>query len=230
MARKSRNDIDYVVKRGLVETRDAEIDRPILRKPGFAGMPSFGDMEDCLSREMRAKRAERKLTREQLAAMIGLSTQVFGRYEKAISKMHVTRLIHICEVLDASPVDMIFQAAPHLFGKSDEEARTRAEALSAIQSLPKNLLVLLLPLLNELRSRTSQFPGVAIAAPTADLAARLAELDKVTATEAIMTALRETLAGRQKPILSTGGDNTPEMARRRKQTRAKKAPDHESRP
>lgn len=48
-------------------------------------------MESALSPAMRAKRSERKLTREQLATMVGLSAQVFGRYEKAISKMHVTR-------------------------------------------------------------------------------------------------------------------------------------------
>lgn len=67
--------------------------------------------------------------REQHAAMVGLSTQVFGRYEKAISKMHVTRLIHLCEILDASPVDMIYAAAPHLFGDTQDEAAIRATAM-----------------------------------------------------------------------------------------------------
>jgi hypothetical protein len=113
--------------------------------------------------------------------MIGLSTQVFGRYEKAISKMHVTRLIHLCEILDASPVEMIHAAAPHLFGKTEEEARIRAEALSTVQKLPEDLLVLLLPLHKALCSRPPQFPDVSIDAPAADLTARLAEQDKVTA-------------------------------------------------
>lgn len=44
--------------------------------------------------------------------MIGLSTQVFGRHEKAISKIQVTRLIHLCEVLNASPIDMIHNLEP----------------------------------------------------------------------------------------------------------------------
>jgi transcriptional regulator with XRE-family HTH domain len=137
MARhKDRNHLAYIARRGLVETRDPEIGRPVLRKPGFAGISPLGDMESALSRAMRAKRTECKLTREQLAAMVGLSAQVFGGYEKAISKMHVTRLIHLCEILDASPVDMIHAAAPHLFGDSMEEAKIRADTMSALFSLP----------------------------------------------------------------------------------------------
>jgi hypothetical protein len=55
MARyKNRNDLAYIARRGLVETRDPEIDRPILRKPGFAGITPLRDMESRLGRAMRA--------------------------------------------------------------------------------------------------------------------------------------------------------------------------------
>ncbi|WP_011578695.1 MULTISPECIES: helix-turn-helix domain-containing protein [Chelativorans] len=143
MAKKKRSDAAWIARRGLVETRDTEIHRPILRKPGFNGVPTFGEMETSLGRALRAKRSERKLTREQLATMIGLSTQVFGRYEKAISKMNVTRLIHLCEILDVSPVDLIYEAAPHLFGDTPQEAKLRASAARWLWELPASTVAAL---------------------------------------------------------------------------------------
>mgnify|MGYP001128337662 FL=1 len=153
MARTKRDHGQYALDEGLVETREPGFDRPVFRRPGFNGTLPFGRVEKTLSMQTRKNREMRGLTREQLASMLGLSTQVFRRYEVAASKLHVTRLVHLCEILDVSPVAIIAQAAPHLFGETAEEARMRAEALSAIEELPENLLSLLLPLLREMRAR-----------------------------------------------------------------------------
>ncbi|WP_210212374.1 helix-turn-helix transcriptional regulator, partial [Mesorhizobium sp. M4B.F.Ca.ET.049.02.1.2] len=106
-----------------------------------------------MSAQTRACRERRGLTHENLALMLGLSTQVFRRYEVAFSKMHVTRLIHLCEILGASPIAMIAETAPHLFGKTRLEAETRAQALAALEQLPEAMVALLLPLLQTLQNQ-----------------------------------------------------------------------------
>ena len=65
------------------------------------------------------------MTREQLAELLGISGQVYGRYERAESKINVTRLIHLSEILGFAPIEMIYAAAPHLFGKTPKEAENR---------------------------------------------------------------------------------------------------------
>ncbi|RWX58457.1 hypothetical protein EN780_36690 [Mesorhizobium sp. M4B.F.Ca.ET.089.01.1.1] len=71
----------------------------------------------------------------------------------AFSKMHVTRLIHLCEILGASPIAMIAETAPHLFGKTRLEAETRAQAIAALEQLPEAMVALLLPLLQTLQNQ-----------------------------------------------------------------------------
>ena len=62
--------------------------------------------------------------------------QVYGRYERAFSKMHVTRMIHLCEFLGFMPMEMLFSAAPHLWGRTPEEARDTMELAQQVVSLP----------------------------------------------------------------------------------------------
>ncbi|RWE18834.1 MAG: hypothetical protein EOS41_31230 [Mesorhizobium sp.] len=79
MARAKKGPDRHVIAQGLVETREAGFDRPVFRRPGFG----------VLSAHIRARRERRGPTCETLALMLGLSTQVFRRYEVAFSKMHV---------------------------------------------------------------------------------------------------------------------------------------------
>ncbi|RUV54587.1 transcriptional regulator, partial [Mesorhizobium sp. M1A.F.Ca.IN.022.02.1.1] len=65
-----------------------------------------------------------------------LSVPVYGRYERAFSKMHVTRMIHLCEILGFMPVEMLFAAAPHLWGQTPEEAEDRLELAKLMAALP----------------------------------------------------------------------------------------------
>nr|WP_292122746.1 helix-turn-helix transcriptional regulator [Mesorhizobium sp.] len=50
--------------------------------------------------------------------MLGLSDQVYNRYENAVSWLTVGRLLHICEVLSISPVEILYPVAPHLWGRN----------------------------------------------------------------------------------------------------------------
>ncbi|MEY9785390.1 helix-turn-helix domain-containing protein [Sinorhizobium fredii] len=121
---------------GLVETKDSEIEKPIWRRPGFEGIRTMKEMERALASALRAAREGKRLTRQEFAQLLGLSWQVYGRYERAFSKMHVTRFIHVCEVLGLDPIKWLYTAAPHLFGGDVDEARDRAALLEEIFKMP----------------------------------------------------------------------------------------------
>lgn len=126
----------YIESAGLVEVRDPEIDSPIYRREGFEGITELGEMDKKLGEALRVARDAQSLTRPDLVPLVGLTPQVYGRYERGEAKMHVTRLVHLSELLDFSPLDLIFAAAPHLWGASAEEADIRHRLMKHIEALP----------------------------------------------------------------------------------------------
>ena len=98
-----KDDDAYRVKRGLVETTEPDFERPLWRKPGFDGVVSLDDMDKALSEFLAATRRKAGLTREQLAELLGISGEVYGRYERAESKLNVTRLVHLSRNLRLCP-------------------------------------------------------------------------------------------------------------------------------
>ncbi|MGY5809867.1 helix-turn-helix transcriptional regulator [Rhizobium sp. LEGMi198b] len=129
----------YKSSRGLVDTTDPEVDKPIYRKPGFDGnVATLGNMEELISAFLKKTREAEGLSRADLAPMLGLSTPVYGRYERAFSKMTVTRMIHLCEILGFMPIDMLYEAAPHLWGRTPEEAEDRLTLDRIIRTLPSD--------------------------------------------------------------------------------------------
>lgn len=113
---ETRDLIKYKSSKGLVETTDDEVDRPLHRRPGFEGIVSFKEMDERLAAFLRKAREDEKLTRADFATIVGLSTAVYGRYERAFSRMTVTRMIHLCEPLGFQPIDMLFAVAPNAGG------------------------------------------------------------------------------------------------------------------
>lgn len=140
----------YIDKQGLVETTDDEIEKPFYRKPGFDGIRSFPEMEQIFSRVIREKRDALNLNRAQTAMMVGLHEQIFARYERAFSKLTVTRLIHLAEILGFSPVEMLHAAAPHLFGDSQDEADDKLKLMFRILDMPASTTHSLLRLIEGL--------------------------------------------------------------------------------
>ncbi|MBP1848326.1 transcriptional regulator with XRE-family HTH domain [Rhizobium petrolearium] len=141
----------YKISRGLVETTDPELEnKPICRRPGFDGITSLGEMEERISAFLKRAREREGLTRGELAPMLGLSESVYGRYERAFSKMTVTRMIHLCELLGFTPMDMIFDAAPHLWGRTEEEARDRLTIAHLLRNIPTDTLRDLIRILTKL--------------------------------------------------------------------------------
>ena len=119
----------YIERAHLVEERDAENDSPIYRRPGFEGVTTLGDMDSRIGEALREAREKQGLTRPHLAPLLGLATQVYGRYERGEAKL---------------PLDVLFSAAPHLWGDTREEADIRMRLMKHIEQLPLDKARLLL--------------------------------------------------------------------------------------
>lgn len=131
----------------LIEVRDPEMENTIHRRPGFREMVALGEMDNRLGEALTKARKKRGLTRPELAPLLGLTTQVYGRYERGEAKMHVTRLVHLSELLDFAPLDLIYAAAPHLWGDSQEEAELRFQLMRHVEQLPLEKAKLLMDLI-----------------------------------------------------------------------------------
>ncbi|WP_292443531.1 helix-turn-helix transcriptional regulator [Mesorhizobium sp.] len=107
-------------------------------------------MEQAFSRFVRERRDARRLNRAQMGTMVGLHETIFARYERAFSKLHATRLIHICEILDCSPIEMIHSAAPHFFGESRQEADDKLKLVLRVLDMPASTASSLLNLVEGL--------------------------------------------------------------------------------
>jgi transcriptional regulator with XRE-family HTH domain len=93
-------------------------------------------MEEKLSAFVRNCREDSGLTRAEFASLYGLSAAVYRRYERAFSRLTVGRMIHLCELLGFTPIELLYEVAPHLYGKSREEAEDRLKLSRLIDELP----------------------------------------------------------------------------------------------
>lgn len=134
----------YIESAGLVETRDPENGSTVYRRSGFNGVTSMEDLDRKIGEAIRAMREKKDLARPDLAPMLGLTPQVYGRYERGEANLSVTRLLHLAEILDFSPVDVISAAAPHVMGKTVQEADLRCRLIEALGQLPLEKAKLLL--------------------------------------------------------------------------------------
>lgn len=143
---------DYRQRRGLVQTTDPEVFRPVWRKPGLDGIASVDDMDRAIGEFLRRVRERQGLTREETASLIGLSGQVYGRYERAESRMAVTRLVHLWETIGFEPLEMLHEIAPHMFGETKENARNMADLLAMIAKMKPSSVETLLRLVKEIKN------------------------------------------------------------------------------
>lgn len=146
----------YIDDHGLVKTSDEESEKPIYRRPGFEGIRGFAEMEQVFSRFIREHRDAQRLNRAQVGMMIGLHETIFARYERAFSKLQATRLVHLCEILDCSPLEMIHAAAPHFFGESRKEADDKLKLMLRILAMPPATASSLLSMIEGLAGDGSQ--------------------------------------------------------------------------
>ncbi|WP_253383893.1 helix-turn-helix domain-containing protein, partial [Notoacmeibacter sp. MSK16QG-6] len=117
----------YKKRMGLVETSDPEVDKPIHRRPGFQGIQEFSEMDAAIGKFIRERRNAVPLTRNELQEFLGLTAQVYGRYERGFSKMTATRVVHLAELLGFHPIELFCVIAPHFFGENDEDAQKKLQ-------------------------------------------------------------------------------------------------------
>lgn len=142
----------YIERFGLVETTDSSVNKPIYRKPGFNGIVSLLAMEENASRYLRLKRDAQRLNRQQVGMMIGIHAEIYARHERAGAKLTMTRLLHLAELLDFSPVEALHAIAPHFFGSNPREADMRLELAMRVLALPATVAEPLLKLVEKLPS------------------------------------------------------------------------------
>lgn len=146
----------YIDENGLVETTDPEVEKPIFRRPSYEDTPTFAELDRRLSDGLREARDKSGLTHADVAPLLGLHPIVYGRYERSETKMHVTRLIHLSELLDFSPIDLIMSAAPYRFGKSPETSERRRKLIKVIEALPDEAVESMLSLVEAMSKLRSE--------------------------------------------------------------------------
>ncbi|WP_234836635.1 helix-turn-helix domain-containing protein [Sinorhizobium meliloti] len=99
---------------GLQQVNDPGVDKPVYRLPPPDGRITLSAALEEISASIREARERRNLSRSKLAPLLGLSDAVYARYETSVSRLTVGRLIHLCEVLGASPEELLAPAALHL--------------------------------------------------------------------------------------------------------------------
>lgn len=144
MARKLDN---YIDDNGLIQTADPEVEKPVFRRPGYE-TPAFSELEQRLADGLRAARDKTGLTHADVAPLLGLHPIVYGRYERSETKMNVSRLIHLSELLDFSPIDLLMAAAPYRWGKTPAEAESRRKLIKVVESLPADAVDSLLAMID----------------------------------------------------------------------------------
>jgi transcriptional regulator with XRE-family HTH domain len=143
----SKNLENHIAELGLVKTADPENEKPVYRREGLDGISTFEELDAKLGEELRKCRQAKDLSRADLATLVGLSEQVYGRYERSSSRMQVSRLIHLSEILGVSPLGILFATAPHLWGKTPGEADTRFRMIKLLDELPAETMSSIVTLL-----------------------------------------------------------------------------------
>ncbi|WP_165823570.1 helix-turn-helix domain-containing protein [Metarhizobium album] len=149
---------NYIDENGLVQTSDPEVEKPIYRRPGFE-TPEFSELDQRMADELRAARDKAGLTHADVAPLLGLHPIVYGRYERSETKMHVTRLIHLSELLGFSPIDLIMAAAPYRWGKTPAEAESRRKLIKVVESLPADAVESMLTMIDAMAKLRSEKDG-----------------------------------------------------------------------
>jgi len=126
---------NWVERLGLQLVQDPDLEKPVYRKPYHGKVYLNAELDDKISTSIREARDKRSLSRSKIAPLLGLSNAVYHRYETSVSRLTVSRLIHLCEVLDATPEEILAPAAPHLWGENQEHSRLLQNTISEIRQL-----------------------------------------------------------------------------------------------
>ncbi len=124
----------------------------IYRRPGYDGVLALPEIERRIGEFLRTVRDKRDISQYDFAVLLGITGQVWGRYERSMSSLDVSRLIVLTELLGLKPTDLLGYVAPHLFGETPEGAKDRIELIHRICELPDETATNLLGMVKHLES------------------------------------------------------------------------------
>jgi len=150
---------NWVEQLGLQLVQDPDLKKPVYRKPYHGKVHLNAELEDKISTSIREARDKRSLSRSKIAPLLGLSNAVYLRYETSVSRLTVSRLIHLCEVLDATPEEILAPAAPHLWGENQEHSRLLQNTISEIRQLDTEALERILKLVVSMEKKPTPTAG-----------------------------------------------------------------------
>ncbi|WP_206533467.1 helix-turn-helix transcriptional regulator [Mesorhizobium sp. M5C.F.Cr.IN.023.01.1.1] len=75
---------EWISHLGLQQIDDPQIDKPVHRKTSFGELELSAEIEKKITTSLRDARDRRKIPRSKLAPMLGLSDQVYNRYENVV--------------------------------------------------------------------------------------------------------------------------------------------------
>ncbi|AUW47558.1 XRE family transcriptional regulator [Rhizobium leguminosarum] len=84
---------EWIFHLGLQQIHDPHFDKPVYRKPSFRELELSAEIEKKISTSSRNARDRRKIPRSKLAPVLGLSDEVHNRYENAVPRLTVSRLL-----------------------------------------------------------------------------------------------------------------------------------------
>ncbi|RVL88554.1 XRE family transcriptional regulator [Sinorhizobium meliloti] len=143
---------------GLQQVNDPDVDKPVYRLPPPDGRITLSAaLEERISASIREARERRNLSRSKLAPLLGLSEAVYARYEGSVSRLTVSRLIHLCEVRGASPEELLSPAAPHLWGENQSKVDLLLACINKLRAFADETLQDVFSLLNRL-GKTKERP------------------------------------------------------------------------
>lgn len=98
------------------------------------------DLDRKIGAALLELRNDREIFRTQLASRLGMKETGVRRHETGKTKLSVSRLIELCEVLDANPIEILCPVAPHLFGRTDEGAVQMVAMIKILSRLNEEAL------------------------------------------------------------------------------------------
>ncbi|MCY1667369.1 helix-turn-helix domain-containing protein [Rhizobium sp. SL86] len=150
--------IYYAERNNLVPTDEDGYRGKIYRAQGFEGPLSLDELKARTAIFLRETRERQNLSQLEVASLLGITAQVWGRYERAVSSLEVTRMIVLCEQLGCNPVELVGHVAPHLFGSSKEGADVRIELARRLSELPDEVCISLLDMVKQIEKLNKQVP------------------------------------------------------------------------
>lgn len=154
---------------GLRQVNDPDVDKAVYRLPPPDGRITLSAaLEENICTSIREARERRNLSGSKLAPLLGLSEAVYARYETRFSRLTVGRLIHLCEVLGASPEELLAPLDQHLWGENQSKVDLLLACIDKLRAFDEETLQDVFSLLNRLgKTGTSGYGGngAASAAP-----------------------------------------------------------------